>query len=387
MTLSVCLLTRNEEKNIARAIQSVSGVADQVVVADTGSSDRTVPISTELGAQVCQVAWQDDFAAARDFALAQATADWILWLNPDEELLPFDQTVLRSYLTRGDTFGYYVTVQERLQADQPDVLSETVQLRLFRRRPQLRSIGRLHATFVPPLEEVARQEGKQIARSEIRLQRHAYLSRLTEPKLRWAARLLELELRDRPGQLHYLIEYGRTLLLLNDLRGHAILAEAIEQILPVRSAVSAPLPEVQRLLEYALTVSPAQSRSRLTREEARDLALRWFPYSPALLWRIAQQDFQSGNFRQAAELLERLDQCRTSGIYDRSQSFDPAILGEIVVLNLGACYTRLGELDKAERCFLRLLESKSSHDRAAQNLAYVQTLRAQAKSLNRGNSP
>ena len=241
MTLSVCLLTRNEEKNIARAIQSVTGIADQVIVADTGSSDRTVPIAAELRAQVHQVNWQDDFAAARDFALTQATADWILWLNPDEELLPVDQTVLRGYLAREDTFGYHVVVQERLNADQPDVFSETVQLRLFRRRPQVRSVGRLHSTFVPALEEVARQEGKQIAFSEMRLQRHAYLSRLTEPKLRWAARLLELELRDRPGQLHYLIEYGRTLLLLNDPQGHAILAEAIEQILPLRSAASAPL--------------------------------------------------------------------------------------------------------------------------------------------------
>jgi hypothetical protein len=382
MTLSVCLLTRNEEKNIARAIQSVTGIADQVIVADTGSKDRTALIAAELGAQVCQVNWQDDFAAARDFALAQATADWILWLNPDEELLPFDQAVLRGYLTREDTFGYHVVVQERLDADQPDVFSETVQLRLFRRRSQLRSVGRLHSTFVPALEEVARQEGKQITLSEIRLQRHAYSSQLTEPKLRWAARLLELELRDRPGQLHYLIEYGRTLLLLNDPQGHAILAEAIEQILPLRSAASAPRPEVQRLLEYVLTVSPAQSRSRLSREEAQELALRWFPYSPALLWRIAEHCFQSGNFRQAAEILERLDQCKTSGIYDRSQSFDPALLGETVVLNLGACYTRLGELDKAERCFLRLLGSKSSHDRAAQNLAFVQTLRAQAKNSN-----
>ena len=137
-------------------------------------------------------------------------------------------------------------MQERLNADQPDVFSETVQLRLFRRRPQVRSVGRLHSTFVPALEEVARQEGKQIAFSEMRLQCHAYLSRLTEPKLRWAVRLLELELRDRPGQLHYLIEYGRTLLLLNDPQGHAILAEAIEQILPLRSAASAPRPEVQR---------------------------------------------------------------------------------------------------------------------------------------------
>src|SRR5262249_10844530 len=235
--------------------------------------------------------------------------------------------------------------------------------------------------------ELAEQEGKQVCASEIRLQRRAYLSQLTPAKLRWAARLLELELQDRPGQLHYLIEQGRTLLLLNDSRGHEVLAEAAEQILPLRSAPSSPLPEVQRLLEYVLTVSPEQSRVRLTKEEARELALRWFPHSPVILWRIAEAYFQRGDFRQAAELLERLDQCRTTGVYDRSESFDPAILGEAVVMNLGVCYIRLGELDQAERCFLRLLESKPSHDRAAQNLALIQSLRAQSGNPSRGTNP
>src|SRR5437660_10744742 len=176
MTLSVCLLTRNEERNIARAIRSVSSVASEVIVADTGSSDRTIQVANDLGAKIWHVAWQDDFAAARDYALSQATTDWILWLNPDEELLPISQQSIHDYLSRDDAFGYYVIVHELVQADQPDTFSETTQLRLFRRRPHLHSRGRLHPNFVPPLEEVAEQEGKQIYLSEIRLKRHAYVS-------------------------------------------------------------------------------------------------------------------------------------------------------------------------------------------------------------------
>jgi hypothetical protein len=193
--------------------------------------------------------------------------------------------------------------------------------------------------------------------------------------------LLELELRDRPGQLHYLIEYGRTLLLLNDSKAHDVLAEAVEQIVPFRATSAAPLREVQRLLEYVLTVSPDQSRSPLTKEEARDLALRWFPDSPGMLWRIAEHYFQRGDFRQAAELLERLDQCRKTGAYDRSESVDPAVLGEMVPLNLGVCYTRLAALDNAEQCFLSLLDSPAFRERAAQNLALVQSLRVQATNV------
>ena len=72
MSLSVCLLTRNDEEHLARALRSVAGVADEVVVADTGSRDRTVQIATELGARVLQFAWEDDFGAGRNFLIGQA---------------------------------------------------------------------------------------------------------------------------------------------------------------------------------------------------------------------------------------------------------------------------------------------------------------------------
>src|SRR4051812_11296819 len=87
MSLSVCLLTRNEEGNIGRALRSASGVAREVVVVDTGSTDRTAAVAVALGATVSQFPWGDDFAAARNFAIDRARCDWVLWLNPDEELV------------------------------------------------------------------------------------------------------------------------------------------------------------------------------------------------------------------------------------------------------------------------------------------------------------
>src|SRR5205807_8215436 len=148
--------------------------------------------------------------AARDFTLAQAKGDWILWLNPDEELLQDSFARIHECMDRNDALGFYVLVQDQLKVDQPEVATQAGQLRLHRRRPDVHSIGRLHPVFVPTFEELAKREGKQIPRANIVIRRHAYLSQLTEAKLRWSLRLLELELRDRPGQLHYLIEYGRT---------------------------------------------------------------------------------------------------------------------------------------------------------------------------------
>ncbi len=377
MTLTVCLITRNEEKHLAQALRSVAGLADQVVVADTGSTDGTVEVAARHGAQVHHVAWQDDFAAARNFALDQAVGDWVFWLNPDEELLPSSHAAVRACMAVAEVFACAVRVQELARPDRPEAFTETLQVRLFRRHGGLRYRGRLHPTFVPPVEEVAAREGKAVLPAAVTVRRHAYFSVLSEAKLRWAARLLRLELADRPGQLPYLIEYGRTLLWLNDPEGHAVLAEAAEQLLPLRDAPRPPSVAVAPLLEYLLTVSPAQSRSRLTPAEAAALALRWFPHSPPVLWRAAEHAFRTGAFREAAGLLETLVRMGTTGAFDRSLSFDASILGDSAWMNLGLCCIQLRDFDRAESCFQRLLASPTRGAEAAAKLRLVQGLRQQ----------
>src|SRR5438105_3754902 len=185
MPLSVCLLTRNEEKNIARAVRSVAGAADEVLVADTGSTDRTVEIARSLGAIVLDYRWNEDFGAARDYVLTHASHDWILWLNPDEELLSESLASIREGTTRADALGFYVLVQDIHRLEQPSSYSETAQLRLFHRRADVHSVGRLHPVFVPSFEDLAKREGKQVPHAEIIIRRHGYLSQLNDAKLRW----------------------------------------------------------------------------------------------------------------------------------------------------------------------------------------------------------
>jgi hypothetical protein len=381
--MSICLVTRNEEGKLDRLLRSVAGLAEEVIVADTGSTDRTVAIAQEHGAKVVVHKWRDDFAAARNYALDQATGNWILWLNPDEEWLAPGFQEARALLERTEALVYGVRVRDVAHADRPEQFSETLQLRLFPRRPDLRFVGRLHPDFATPVREIAESEGKQVALSEIVLRRHAYQSVLTEAKLRWALNLLELELLDRPGRLPYLIEYGRTLLRLNDPKGHEVLADAVEQLARLRDAPSPPaVAEVGPLLEYLLTVSPTQSTCCLNADDARELALRWFPQSPPLLYRIAEHAFQRGQLRQAADLLERLVHCGQSGIYDRSTGFDSSLIGETALMNLGACRLGLGDLEGAASCLQPLLSSKVHGVRARRYLETVDTLRRPSMERN-----
>lgn len=374
MTLSACFLTRNDERGLARALRSVAGLADEVLVVDTASTDHTVPIAAGLGADVCPYPWDDDFAAARNFTVRRATGDWILWLTAAEELPAASHAAVRECVSRTEAFGYYVRVENMVRPDdQPDSFTETLDVRLFRRRPDLEFVGRLHPSFTPALAEALRREGQRVFPSEIRLRHHAYLSPLDEPKLRWTVRLLERELGDRPGQLHYLIEYGRTLLLLNDPKGHAVLAEAADLVRPARAAPAPPTRNVQVLLKYVLTAPPEQSLGRLSREEARELAARWFPDSPPLLWADAGDAYQAGDFTRAASQLEKLVALGRGGGYDRTTGFDPGMIGEDAVANLGACYWRLRQLEKAEACYRLLLPSRKYQAEASRNLALIRS--------------
>ncbi len=106
MKLSVVLITHNEERNLGRTLESVKPlVADgrgEIIVVDSGSTDRTVEIAESYGAKVFVEEWKG-FAAQKNSALDKATGDWILSLDADEEVEP----------TLAEEIGHYILGQAR----------------------------------------------------------------------------------------------------------------------------------------------------------------------------------------------------------------------------------------------------------------------------------
>ncbi|MFR2288605.1 MAG: glycosyltransferase family 2 protein [Butyricicoccus sp.] len=92
-TVSLCMIVRNEEKVLARCLDSVRGIADEICITDTGSTDKTREIAQKYGT-VQVFPWCDDFSAARNFSFAQARMDYTLWLDADDVLLPSDRQKL-----------------------------------------------------------------------------------------------------------------------------------------------------------------------------------------------------------------------------------------------------------------------------------------------------
>ena len=91
ITISLCMIVKNEEAVLGRVLKQMQDIADEIIIVDTGSTDRTKEIASQFTEQVFDYPWHQDFAAARNFASAQATMDYWMWLDADDVIRPDQQ--------------------------------------------------------------------------------------------------------------------------------------------------------------------------------------------------------------------------------------------------------------------------------------------------------
>jgi glycosyltransferase involved in cell wall biosynthesis len=104
--LSVCLITQDEEQNLPRALASLAGIVDEIVIVDSGSTDRTEEIAREYGASFSVRTWTN-YAEQKNFAAAQAANDWVLSMDADEEISSLLHTSLLDWKKRKPEAAVY----------------------------------------------------------------------------------------------------------------------------------------------------------------------------------------------------------------------------------------------------------------------------------------
>jgi glycosyltransferase involved in cell wall biosynthesis len=149
-TIALCVIARDEERFIADCLDSARPFVDEMVVLDTGSTDRTREIAREHGARVETFVWCDDFATARNAAIDAATADWIFMLDADERLEAESGPILRDLPSRmpANIHGACPRIESRA-LDDKGMYSIAGQVpRFFRRSPDIRYMGAIHEDLV-----------------------------------------------------------------------------------------------------------------------------------------------------------------------------------------------------------------------------------------------
>jgi len=198
MTLSLVMIVKDEQEMLPGCLEAVKDAVDEMIVVDTGSSDRTVEIARSFGATVIDFPWNGSFADARNVSIDNASCDWVMYLDADEHMIPQDAPKLRALLARTWREAFYLVETNYTGGDESGAAVTHHALRLWRRRPQYRFEGRIHEqkshtmpTYLPERFET----------STVRMRHYGYLrSRITaKDKSRRNIELLELEARENPS--------------------------------------------------------------------------------------------------------------------------------------------------------------------------------------------
>lgn len=155
MRVSQCMIVKNEESNIERALSWAKGIVWEQIVVDTGSTDQTAEIAESMGAKVYHLEWADDFAVAKNFAISKAKGDWIAFLDADESFAAEDAAALAAFLEKiQDSDMEAVATAWMNLNEKGEIGNIATQIRIFRNRPDLRYKRRIH-------EQLLADEGRR----------------------------------------------------------------------------------------------------------------------------------------------------------------------------------------------------------------------------------
>ncbi len=189
MKLSACYIVRDSEDVLETSLQSIVNDVDEIVVVDTGSTDRTVEIASKYGASIYEYPWQDDFAAARNFALEKAQGEWILFLDADEYVIAKTTTKLKQIISKYGA-GKETLLVKIINIDteqQDNILDAFFAPRIFKNNARLYYTGKIHeqllregketpdAGIVPEMEMFLYHTGYSSAQMRVKAERNLKL--------------------------------------------------------------------------------------------------------------------------------------------------------------------------------------------------------------------
>ncbi|MEW5701238.1 MAG: tetratricopeptide repeat protein [Candidatus Zixiibacteriota bacterium] len=313
--ISLCMIVKNEEEHLPRCLASVQGLADQMVVVDTGSTDRTVEIAQSFGAQVYHHAWEGDFSKARNISMGYADGEWIFILDADEEVEAADIALLRE-VSRQTDFNVVSVSVYNYSREKGMYTSFLPSIRMFRRH-----LG-------------AYYEG--IVHNQLRFH-------TAEPTLRVSARLYHYGYGLSPEAMARKVARSRELLekQLAENPNHAFAHFNLAQLLRGDPNEDSP-GRMDRVIEHASRAVALTSPDDVKQRHIHLMALH----------QLLTAHFTKGEYEQAAACAHRALQHK------------PGYLDALI--GLGHIHSLDGRRDLARRYFLEYLDEQARYNEHAE---------------------
>ena len=290
--VSAALIVRNEAEQLQRCLESLDGLVDEIVVVDTGSTDRSPEVAAAFGALVLHRPWDGDFSAARNHGLDRVSGRWVLYIDADEHVVAADRAVVRQELDADERHQAY---RLRLRANAG--FTPYWEYRLWRNHRDVRFHGVIHESHVKAIRRVAANEGLLVGHLDVLLDHDGYEGDQTAKHLRNLP-LLEAQIEHDPTRTYLWDHVGRI---------HHALGHDAEALAAWRHAVSIVRDEGVRepvdclcYLDLILAGATAGRPDPELVSEADGL----FPDNPLILWAGAMDAAARGSH---AEVVERID--------------------------------------------------------------------------------
>lgn len=303
--VSLCMIAKNEERFLGECLQRAQAAVDEIVLVDTGSTDRTVAIAESFGAKVLHAPWQDDFSAPRNVGLAAATGDWILVLDADEFLQPGACERIRQAVQDPGVLGYHMHFVN-VYGDGKTL--GVMMVRLFRNLPGVAYQNVIHEQVTPSLQRIGQPMGLVLGSADIEVEHHGYSDAVMNErgKNERNERLFKKQLAATPDDIYCLYKYGDFLRRVpgRGADARALLDRCLDRIFAGSSSLPRELPYASEVASLcALEAARAGDTQRA--REVLDVALRRFVPTPNLHYLAASLALAEGRAEEAIQHYRR----------------------------------------------------------------------------------
>jgi len=205
------MIVKNEEELLPICLESAKKIVNEIIIADTGSTDYTKNVANKFGARIIERAWRNDFSDARNVSLENASGDWILVLDADEELVKDTQERIPAMIESSDADAFEMIVKSKMPESDIVEFDEIKLVRLFRNRKEFRYSLPIHEQIRPSIESA----GGKIADSNLTILHHGYARKVvqgTEKRSERNLRILREALLKYPKDPYLNYQVGATLM-------------------------------------------------------------------------------------------------------------------------------------------------------------------------------